>query len=156
MKTDGKNFLPISVNIAGKRILIVGGGHVALHKLKTLLLYTKDIAVLAPVHDPAIAETGAESIVREFGPDDLDGVFLVYACTNDRETNRRIAESAAAKGILCNTADDPGLSEFISPAIYKKEYMSVSVSSGGADVKKSVQWRNRIREIIESDISRWD
>ncbi len=128
----------------------------ALHKIKTLLLFTESITVLAAVHDQAFTATTVTLLRKKFEPDDLDGFGLVYACTNDRDTNRMIAESAAERHILCNVADDPELSGFISPAVYKKDDMSVSVSSGGADVKKSVKWRNRIREIIEDDFSEWD
>ena len=151
-----KTFFPVAIDITGKRILIVGGGKVALHKLAALKLYTANIDILAPGICPEIAESGYELIRKKFEPGDLDGFGLVYACTNDRDVNRMIAESAAKRHILCNVADDPELSDFISPAVYKKDNMSVSVTSGGADVKKSIKWRNRIREIIENDSSEWD
>ncbi|OHD54651.1 MAG: hypothetical protein A2Y33_02405 [Spirochaetes bacterium GWF1_51_8] len=156
MKKEKKVFLPLSIDVSEMKILMVGGGRVALHKLKTILRFTNRITVLALTHDPSLEALGVTLVRKEFEPGDLDGFGLVYACTDNRETNRLIADSAALRRILCNVADDPELSGFISPAVYQKDNMSVSVSSGGMDVARSVKWRNRIKEIIENDPAEWD
>ncbi|NTU54315.1 MAG: bifunctional precorrin-2 dehydrogenase/sirohydrochlorin ferrochelatase, partial [Chlorobiaceae bacterium] len=40
---------------------------------------------------------------------------------------------------------------FISPAIIKKDEMTIAVSSNGQNVKKSVEWRNRLRDMLDHE-----
>jgi siroheme synthase-like protein len=144
-----KTYLPISIDIADKRILIVGGGNVALHKLKSLLLFTHDIAVCALRIREEIKNM--DIVVREqpYHKDILDGFFLVYACTDSEEVNQQVKDDAHARNILVNVADNSRLSDFISPAIYKKGDMTIAVASQGRDVKKAVAWRDAIKRLFD-------
>lgn len=145
------NFLPVGINISGKKILIIGGGNVAFQKAKILSQYTKDIDFLA--------KEFKEELVREFGDHKfikksykknyLKGYFLVYACSNDENLNRIISKDAKSLKILVNVCDKPDLSDFISPAIYKKENLSIAVTSNAKDVRKSIDLRNKIKEFLE-------
>jgi len=62
--------------------------------------------------------------------------------------NLHVAAAARARGIPVNVCDDPRNSDFVSPAIYKQGSMSVAVSSNGTDVKRSLEWRARIEELL--------
>ena len=141
-------FLPISINIADKKILVIGGGKAAWHKLGTLLLYTNEMTVIAPKIDTQIQNSGLTLKVKKFDPDDLDGAFLVYACVDSRDINQQIADECRKRNILCNICDYPSGSDFVSPAIFKKDNMSVAVSSNGLNVKRSIGWRNKIKEVL--------
>ena len=141
-------FLPVSIRINDRTIVMIGGGKVALHKLKTLLLYTRHILVCAPLIEEAIRDSGIQVMQKEYEPSMPERAWLVYACTNDKELNQRIARDARQKGILVNVADSPGDSDFVSPAIYKKEIMSIAVSSDAKDVKMAVKLRDKIRGLI--------
>lgn len=141
-------FLPVALNIAGKKILLVGGGTVARQKIKTLGRFTKNIVVAAPYILGEIRRVAAQCRLKPFTPRDLDGVSLVYACTNDDKLNAAVARAARKKKIPVNVADDPQNSDFISPAIYKKGRMSVAVSSDGKNVKRAVIWRNEIENFL--------
>jgi siroheme synthase-like protein len=81
---------------------------------------------------------------------DLEGALLVYACTNHHETNMRIKADAVARGVLINVVDTPAECDFVSPAIYRKEYVSVAVSSNGHDVYRSISVRNLIKKFFET------
>ncbi|MBA3052305.1 bifunctional precorrin-2 dehydrogenase/sirohydrochlorin ferrochelatase [bacterium] len=142
------DFLPVSLNITGKKILIVGGGGVAFQKLQTLRKFTSAIALLAPVFSDEIIKSGFKRIKKEYSPKYLKGFFLVYACTDDKKLNARIKKDADKKRLLVNVADDPANCDFISSAIYKKGSMVVAVSSGGKNVKKTVEWRNGIKDYL--------
>ncbi|PKN01556.1 MAG: hypothetical protein CVU77_04520 [Elusimicrobia bacterium HGW-Elusimicrobia-1] len=141
-------FLPVALNIAGKKILVVGGGTVARQKIKTLKRFTKNIVVVAPYILGEIRRAAAECRLRPFVNRDLDGAALVYACTNDGELNTAVAAAARKRKILANVADDPANCDFISPAIYKTGRVSVAVSSDGKNVKKSVATRNAVKEYL--------
>jgi precorrin-2 dehydrogenase/sirohydrochlorin ferrochelatase len=147
------NFLPICVNVDGTQILIVGGGSVALQKVKVLLQFTRNIMVCAPEVNPEIKNFGISVVEKQYSPDVLEGALLAYACTNDGALNRRIRDDAHRLGILVNVADNPELCDFISPAIFKEGTMSVAVSSNGGQVKTSVALRNTIRAFMQGGAS---
>lgn len=142
-------YLPINLDISEKRVLIIGGGNVALQKINALLPFTTNIRVIAPEISDPIKEQISDIEVRPYNKGDINSRCVVYACTNDRELNRQIKRDANNVGALVCVADDPPLCDFISPAVFKKDHMVVSVSSSGKEVKKSIQWRNKIREIFK-------
>ncbi|MBV5303621.1 MAG: bifunctional precorrin-2 dehydrogenase/sirohydrochlorin ferrochelatase [Chlorobium sp.] len=144
-----KSFLPLNIRIDNKKILFVGGGKIALHKIKTVLQYTRNISIISPEIQDELHQMGFEEICKEYETSDLEGFFLVYACTNNIEVNRRIKNDAAAYGIMVNVVDNRELSDFISPAVIKMDEMTIAVSSNGENVKKTVEWRNKLKSIIE-------
>ena len=141
-------FLPVSLNIAGKKILIIGGGKIALQKLKTLRRFTKSITITAKKIRREIKQSGFACREKPYEAAVLRGANLVYACTDDRSLNARIKRDARKAGILVNVADDPALCDFISPALLKKGCMTIAVSSDGRNAKKSVALRNKIKDSI--------
>jgi precorrin-2 dehydrogenase/sirohydrochlorin ferrochelatase len=143
-----KVFLPLNIRVDNKKLLFVGGGKIAMHKIQTVEQYTRNITILAPVISDELKDKGFTEIYKEYESSDLDGFFLVYAATNDTGVNRRIRDDAEARGIMVNVVDNRELSDFISPAIIKKDEMTIAVSSNGQNVKKAVEWRNRLREIV--------
>ncbi len=146
-------FLPVCINIADKKILVVGGGKVALEKINSLKRFTGQITIIAREADKKIREYKYPVIDKSYEKADLDGFFLVYACTDSPETNRQIKKDCEKKGILVNVADNPGMCGFISPAIYKKDNMTVAVSSNGEDVLKSIEWRDKIRTLLDGTVT---
>ena len=144
-----KSFLPLNIRIDNKKILFVGGGKIALHKIKTVLQYTRNISIISPEIQDELHQMGFEEICKEYETSDLEGFFLVYACTNNIEVNSRIKNDAAAYGIMVNVVDNRELSDFISPAVIKMDEMTIAVSSNGENVKKTVEWRNKLKSIIE-------
>jgi precorrin-2 dehydrogenase/sirohydrochlorin ferrochelatase len=144
-----KSFLPLNIRIDNKKILFVGGGKIALHKIKTVGQYTRNITIVSPDIQDELHQMGFTEIRKEYGTSDLEGFFLVYACTNNLEVNRRIKNDAADYGILVNVVDNRELSDFISPAVIKQDEMTIAVSSNGENVKKSVEWRNKLKSIVE-------
>lgn len=145
-------YLPINIKIENKKIVIVGGGKVAAHKLMTIVKFidAKQIVVCAESILTEVRELGVVCIEQEYSKTLLKDAFLVYACTNDVQVNQQVCLDARELGALINVADNSSLSDFISPAVYKDEHMSVAVSSQGKEVKKSVNWRNKIASFIES------
>jgi siroheme synthase-like protein len=142
------NFLPVCLNIRKSRILVVGGGRMALHKLQPLLLYTRRITLCSPKVEEKLRSLRLKILEVPFTADLLDDFDLVYACTEDRRLNRRIGREARKRRILVNVADDPEVCDFVSPAVFKKGRMTVAVSSDATKVKKAIDWRNQIRQLL--------
>ncbi len=130
---------------------MIGGGGVALHKLLAISQFTDNITLIAQEFKPEINESNYKCIQKPYEAKDLQGFQVIYACTNNKQTNQQIHQDAKAQNSLINVADNPELCDFISPAIFKKDEMSVAISSGGKNVKKAVAWRNKIKEIIMKD-----
>jgi precorrin-2 dehydrogenase/sirohydrochlorin ferrochelatase len=142
-------FLPIGLKIDGKKILLVGGGKVALQKIRRLKPFTQNLTVLACEISQVVQKTGVRCLKRSYRPSCLKGFSLVYACTNDGALNREIHRDAERLGIPVNVVDCPEESDFISPAIYKKGSMTVAVSSDGRNARRSVLLRDRIKESLD-------
>ena len=139
-----RSYLPIMLDITSCKILLVGGGLVAMQKINALKQFTTEITVIATNINPAVRSTGVCCIEKDYQALDLQRYGLIYACTNDHETNRRIACDGAMAHKLVNVVDDAELSDFISPAVYKKKEMVVAVSSSGTEVRKAIDLRDKI------------
>ena len=144
-------FLPISVKLTNKKILVIGGGRIASHKINFLEQFTKNISVVALDVCDNIKSKSYSFIEKPYEKSDLEGAFLVYACTDIRELNQQIKNDAETLGILTNVVDDPGLCDFISPAIYKRGHITIAVGSNGQEVRRAIAVRNHIREDLESN-----
>ncbi|MBR6179498.1 MAG: bifunctional precorrin-2 dehydrogenase/sirohydrochlorin ferrochelatase [Bacteroidales bacterium] len=146
------DFLPINIRISSANILIVGGGRVATHKAQILSRFTSKATVIAKKISNEIKALNFKTIEKEFQEDDLNGVTLLYVCTQDRRLNHKIKLLAQKRGILTSVCDSPFLCDFTSPAIFTSGSISVAVSSDAKDVKRSIRIRNKIKEEIENGI----
>lgn len=144
-------FLPISINITDKKILLVGGGRIASHKIGFLEQFTRNISVVALEIIEPIKAKGYPCLEKAYEKSDLQGAFLVYACTNIMELNQQVKQDAESLGILTNVVDNPSMCDFVSPAIYKHNHMTIAVGSNGRDVYRSIAVRNKIKELLDLD-----
>lgn len=145
-------FLPVALNITGKKIVIVGGGNVGYHKATILSRYTDKAVVISPSFREGFDKLPFCLISKCYDKEDIRGAFLVYICTEDNATNLRIKADADELGILASVCDCPSQCDFISPAIYKFGDVCVAVTSNAKDVKRSVRIRDRIKRLGEEDI----
>ena len=94
-----KEFFPLFVPSNGKKALLVGGGTVALRRVKTLLLFRFDITVIAPEITDELKKLCEEGKIkiehREFRDGDIEGQYLVIAATNIRAVNEKIGKLAS-------------------------------------------------------------
>jgi uroporphyrin-III C-methyltransferase/precorrin-2 dehydrogenase/sirohydrochlorin ferrochelatase len=127
-------YYPLEFNLHGKSVLMVGGGSVAARKLPELLACGAQITLVAPELCMAVQRllpSGVTWHSRKFDFKDVEGQYLVFACTNDPETNMRISSACAAGAIPCNRADDAASGDFIVPGVIRRGAVTVSVSSSG-------------------------
>ena len=126
-------FLPLFHKLQGRPVLVVGGGEVALRKARLLAEAGACLRVVAPdVRRELQAMAGEQGVfLRGYQSDDLQGVGLVIAATDDEPLNARISAEAQALGIPVNVVDAPALCSVIFPAIVDRSPLIVAVSSGG-------------------------
>ncbi len=145
------DFLPINIRVSNRKIVIIGGGKVAAQKLQVLTRTSANIYVYANAVCEEIKSMDLTWEELPYDPSQLTDAFLVFACTDAKDVNRRIAGDAQKSGITVNVADDPQACGFTSPAIWFNDSMCVAVSSDGKNARRSVDWRNAIREWGEHD-----
>ncbi len=148
MKREDLQFLPISINVTNKKILLVGGGKVATHKGAILARMVNQVTVIAPEFTEEIKQLPFVFIEKEYEKSDLKDFFLVYVCTGNHELNAQIKADAEALGILTSVCDSPFLCDFVSPAIHKEGHVTISVGTNGRDAFQSVAIRNQITTLI--------
>ncbi len=147
-KAVNKNFLPISLDISGHKILIIGGGESAFKKLNILQTFDANVEVLAKEVSDKIKATGIKYYQKRYQKEDIVGYLMLYSCTNNQELDKQILEDGKQAGVLVNIHDMPVLCQFVSPAIYKKGNITIAVGSNGHDVFKSIKIRDTIKEFI--------
>ena len=146
------HYFPAFFDLTAQKVLVVGGGEVALRKLALLLRTGAKVIVVAPKMLPEISEQAAagkiEALVREFAPADLDGARLVIVATSRRAVNRWIAALSEARGIPVNVVDDREASRFIVPAVIDRDPVLVAISTGGASPVLARRLRERLEALI--------
>ena len=138
---------PLFADLSGRRVLVVGGGRVASRKVEALLKANARVRVGAIAFDAALRiRPDIEMIEGEFDESWLDDAWLVVAATNDKATNRRVAEVAEKQRRFVNVVDDLSLSTFHVPAVVDRSPLVIAISSGGS-APMLARW---VRERIES------
>jgi len=113
---------------------MVGGGPVALRKIRLMMSAGAKITVVAPeICDDLVSEFGdsIEHQARQFKDSDIIGYRLITAATNDPMVNRRVSELAQAANIPVNVVDQPELCSFITPSIVDRSPVLIAISTGG-------------------------
>ncbi len=146
-----RNFFPISIDLSTERILLIGGGRTALKKLRILQRFDVTVEVLALEICDEIRNCGIRFRQKAYEKSDLNGYLMVYSCSNNPELDRQIAADARMTGVLVNIHDNPELCQFVSPAVWKKDNMTVAVSSNAENVNESIRMRNAIQNFFESN-----
>lgn len=127
--------IPILIDGAGLRVLIVGGGPVAARKLAAFLQAGARVRVVAPTATDelrALAESAQiEWLPRPYQPSDLGDAQLVIAATDERAVNAKVAVDARAVHRLVNVADGPDDGTFTMMAVHRSGALVVGVSAGG-------------------------
>ncbi len=126
---------PVTLEIKGRRCLVVGGGGVALRKIQGLVEEGARVTVVAPdVVEPVamMAEKGEIALERRVYRGDAAGRWsLIVAATDDREVNQQVFEEAEEHGVWCNVADDPEFCSFHLPARVRRGPLQMALSSAG-------------------------
>ncbi|MCQ4167412.1 siroheme synthase CysG [Tahibacter harae] len=147
---------PIFAELAGRRVLVAGGGQVAERKVAALLEAGADVHVGAPAFSRNLglwADQGRICLISgEFEPSWLDGAWLVIAATSDSAVNAAVAAAAARERIWCNVVDDAQRSSFQVPAVIDRSPLVVAVSTGGAAPVLARLVREQIERLLDPSL----
>ena len=167
-RSHSSNLFSIELNLEGRNVLVVGGGRIALRKVKTLIPTGAHITVVAPQIDPEFEtlktgdkvpelSRGAEASItlkqRPYEPLDLRCVFMVFICTDQPAVNAQVSNDARARRILVNNACDYLDGDFIVPARMDfGENIAVTVSTQGRAPSLAKKLKQKIQTEWAEDL----
>ncbi|MBI4295975.1 MAG: bifunctional precorrin-2 dehydrogenase/sirohydrochlorin ferrochelatase [Chloroflexi bacterium] len=142
-------YYPVFLKIRDRSCAVIGGGQVALRKVKQLLESEAKVTVISPEFCPELVRLAAQGEIslteRRYRTGDLRGVFVAIAATNDTIVNQRIAEEGRKESVLVNVVDDADDSDFIVPSLGRRGDITIAVSTSG----KSPALARKIRTMLE-------
>ena len=140
---------PSGLRLGGRRVVVVGGGHVAQRRVPGLIAVGADVLVVSPEVTPAIEGLvgGGEVtwVRRRFEEADLDGAWYAVAATDDPEANEAVSRAAEERRMFCVRADDATEATAWTPAVGRHAGMTVAVL-GNRDPRRSASVRDEILE----------
>jgi uroporphyrin-III C-methyltransferase/precorrin-2 dehydrogenase/sirohydrochlorin ferrochelatase len=139
---------PLGLMLAGRRVLVVGGGVVATRRVPALLAAGARVVLVAPEVTPALRALADDGRLhwepRGFVPSDVDGAWLVQAAVDDRFAAAAVSAAAAERRVFCVRADDRHAATAWTPAVTRHGPVTVAVLGGG-DPRRAIAVRDSIR-----------
>ncbi|MFH2137975.1 MAG: bifunctional precorrin-2 dehydrogenase/sirohydrochlorin ferrochelatase [Candidatus Omnitrophota bacterium] len=143
---------PIVLKLKNQACLVIGGGEVALRKVKALLECEAKVTVVSPKLCKALEVLQRKKLFNYkksvYKKEFLKNVFLVIAATSERDTNLKIAAAAQKNKILVNVVDVPQLCSFYVPATVRKEPLLIAISTQGAFPGAAKMIRKNLQPMI--------
>jgi uroporphyrin-III C-methyltransferase/precorrin-2 dehydrogenase/sirohydrochlorin ferrochelatase len=145
----------VGLDLAGRRVVVVGGGTVAQRRVTGLLAAGADVEVVAPEVTPAVEGMAAARelrwTARAYADGDLDGAWYVVACTDDEGVNSAVGAEAERRRIFCVRADDAPAGSAVTPAVGRHDGLTVGVLAGRRP-RRSAAVRTALVEALQAGL----
>ena len=148
----GAPSFPVSLVVAGRPCLVVGGGRVAARKVDALARSEAHVTVVAPEVDDAILRCGVQVEHRAYEAGEAARYRLVITATGLPEVDRQVAADAEAAVVFVNAADDTEACSFVLPAVLRRGTVSVAVSTDGASPALAAWLRDRVAGLVGPEL----
>ena len=149
---------PLFLKLAGRKVLVVGGGPVAAAKVASLREADAEIAVVAPEVQPALAELAAAGKIsiarRSFEAADLGGAWLVVAAATP-DVNRGVAAAAESQRLFVLAVDDPTAASAYGAGALRRGGVTVAVSTDGRAPALAGLLREGLEAVLPEDVEDW-
>jgi uroporphyrin-III C-methyltransferase/precorrin-2 dehydrogenase/sirohydrochlorin ferrochelatase len=140
---------PSGLRLTGRRVVVVGGGHVAQRRVPQLISVGADVHLVSPEVTPAIEGMATAGEIawhqRGFAAADLDETWYVIAATDDHDVNEEVSAAADARRIFCVRSDDATRATAWTPAVGRHAGVTVAVL-GQREPQRSAAVRDEILE----------
>ncbi|QDQ92103.1 uroporphyrinogen-III C-methyltransferase [Rhodococcus sp. WB9] len=151
---DETNYL-VGLNLADRRVVVVGGGTVAQRRLGLLIASGARVHLISRAVTPAVegmATAGQITVdLREYRDGDLADAWYAIACTDEPDTNAAIVAEAERNRVFCVRADNARFGTAVTPASASYDGMSIGVLAGG-DHRRSAAVRTALVEGLQSGV----
>jgi uroporphyrin-III C-methyltransferase/precorrin-2 dehydrogenase/sirohydrochlorin ferrochelatase len=146
---------PAGLRLAGRRVVVVGGGHVAQRRVPALLAVGAAVEVVSPVVTPSIEGlVGSGEVTwheRPFEPADLDGAWYVIAATDVPAVNEEVSRAAEERRVFCVRSDDATRATAWTPAVGRHAGVTVAVL-GNRQPQRSAAVRDEIVSALRDGV----
>lgn len=141
---------PLFLLLRGRLVTVIGGGAVAERKVEALLEAGAAVRVVALDATTALLGLAAARRVEHrrgaFEPGQLDGAWLVFACTDDADVQRAIAAECDRRRLFCVAVDDIANASAYGGSVLRRPPFTIAISSGGA----APALTRLVREVLDS------
>ncbi len=148
-------YYPVFLDIAGKPVVVIGGGEVALRKVEGLLAAGAQVTVVSPELYPELRGLVEEDRLRyerrEYRWGDLEGYALAFVASDDRSANAAVASEGRERGVWVNAVDDPERCDFIMPSIVQRGDFVVAISTSGGSPAMARKLREEMERFLTDD-----
>lgn len=151
-------YFPLSYDVAGKRVAVVGAGAQALQRLRLLVRSEAQAVLYAADPSPALADFAAEHAIELVAAEPNDGAIkgsaLIFAATGNALADLWLARRARAAGVPINVVDRPELSDFALPAIVERAPVAIAISTDGTAPVLAQRLRAAIEALLPPALGR--
>ncbi len=149
------DLFPAFIKLAGRRVVVIGGGPVAASKLEALLNAGADITVVAPEIVSEIRNSSVTILERSFRLSDLDGAWLVVAAATP-DVNRVVAQAAETQHIFVNAVDDPPNATMYLGGVVRRGGVTFAISTDGRAPALAGLFREALDSLLPTrDLEQW-
>jgi precorrin-2 dehydrogenase/sirohydrochlorin ferrochelatase len=150
------SYFPAYFSLENRKILLVGGGAIALEKLEKLVDFTKDIEIISKETTSEFTKFAKANSIniqkRAYLKGDINGYDIVIVATNTVELHKSIYEESRDSRILVNSVDNTAYCDFIFPSYIKRGHLTISISTSGSSPAMAKRLRKYIENLIPPQI----
>jgi uroporphyrin-III C-methyltransferase/precorrin-2 dehydrogenase/sirohydrochlorin ferrochelatase len=145
---------PAFLDLAGRRVVVVGGGAVAAGKVDALIAAGARVTVIAPQIRPEIERANVEIVQREFVASDLDDAWWVVAAAPPA-INRVVSEAAERRRIFVNAVDDPEHASAYLGGVVRRDGVTIAISTDGRAPAIAGLLREAFDALLPREVDEW-
>ena len=145
-------FLPVGLDVRGRKCVVVGGGTIGSRKVLTLERAGATVTVVSPTVTEELAEQAQEQrivwVEDQFREEHLEGAFLIVAATNDEALNTTVTDLGSQRRALVCDASSAERSQVIFGALLEVDETTIAVFTDGRDPAKARRTRDEIADLV--------
>jgi uroporphyrin-III C-methyltransferase/precorrin-2 dehydrogenase/sirohydrochlorin ferrochelatase len=145
---------PAFLKLAGRPVLVVGGGAMAAAKLPALREAGAVVTLVAPEIRPEIEAAGVTVVRRAFAAADLERAWFVVAAATP-EVNQKVARAAEDRRVFVNAVDDPRRASAYLGGVVRRDGVTVAISTDGAAPALAGLLRQALDAVLPGDLGAW-
>jgi uroporphyrin-III C-methyltransferase/precorrin-2 dehydrogenase/sirohydrochlorin ferrochelatase len=145
---------PAFLRLTGRKVVLVGGGHVAAGKLSGLIAEGAHVTVVAPAIRPELERVGVTLERRCFEDDDLDGAWYVVAAAPP-DVNRQVLTAAEQRQLFVNAVDDPPHATAYAGGVVRRDGVTIAISTDGRAPALAGLLREALDAWLPGDLDEW-
>ncbi len=156
---EGNKLFPVFLKLETLRLLIIGGGNVALEKLHAVAtnspetsIHLVGITVMDTIYETSKNISKIRIEARPYSFTDIEDADIIIAAVNDMVVSEQIRDDAHRAGKLVNVADKPELCDFYLSSIVKKGNLKIAISTNGKSPTVAKRLKEQINDMIPNEI----